>query len=718
MKKFLALLLALIMCVGVLASCGNNNNSNDDAAGATLDDAKELLNSMMKDDNGKATPNDYNVVGKLTIGETSFDVTWATDNANVKVVAASKAGFWTIDVPSVNAAEASYKLTATIKAADGSTANVEFTRKLPVIDNAGVETEFKAGVAYTMFMKQANLGYTVYALNTTQKGENKYIETTLDPKAAAVFYVEVVDGGYKIYTEIDGVKNYLHAELKEADGGKVSKYIGFKADSTCVFSYDKELAVFKITLNGGEYGVGTYNSFNTVSLSDATYFKADNINVEGGQFPIGLMTKEHADTLAPSVKPENNDPAADSVLTIAQAIELGNSKSKDQYTENKYYVSGTVKEIQNTTFGNLVITDGTNDILVYGTYDATGANRFDAMDAKPAVGDTITVYGIIGKYNDAQIKNGWVTANAHEHVFENGECACGAADPNFVPTHICADADNDFLCDDATCDKVVEPAADSVLTLEQANALGVLMGSNSTANKYYVVVIVKNVYQTTYGNMYVKDENGVEFTIYGTYSADGTVRYGDMENKPVAGDTIKVYGVITSYNGAAQMKNGWIVEHTVHGDNHNYVDGVCTACGALEPVVGQTVASAVIADVASANGWANSTQYLEFAIDENIKVSATGGSNTGKYYTSGNNWRIYQNESPAVVITAENGKTIKSVKISYASQNTGAITFGGNTIASDTLVEINAATATFGVGNTGTANNGQARITAIEVIYE
>ena len=67
--------------------------------------------------------------------------------------------------------------------------------------------DYQAGVAYVMFMKQANLGYTVYALNSTQNGENKYIETTMDPKAAAVFYVEVVDGGYKIYTEINGVKN-------------------------------------------------------------------------------------------------------------------------------------------------------------------------------------------------------------------------------------------------------------------------------------------------------------------------------------------------------------------------------------------------------------------------------------------------------------------------------------------------------------------------------
>lgn len=704
MKKFLALLLALIMCVGVLASCGNNNNSNDDAAGATLDDAKELLNSMMKDDNGKATPNDYNVVGKLTIGETSFDVTWATDNANVKVVAASKAGFWTIDVPSVNAAEASYKLTATIKAADGSTANVEFTRKLPVIDNAGVETEFKAGVAYTMFMKQANLGYTVYALNTTQKGENKYIETTLDPKAAAVFYVEVVDGGYKIYTEIDGVKNYLHAELKEADGGKVSKYIGFKADSTCVFSYDKELAVFKITLNGGEYGVGTYNSFDTVSLSDATYFKADNINVEGGQFPIGLMTKEHADTLAPSVKPENNDPAADSVLSIADAIALGNSKANSIYTESKYYVSGTIKEIQNDVYGNIVITDGTNDILVYGTYSADGTTKFGDLDAKPAVGATVKVYGVVGKYSDkAQMKNAWIVEGIPEAE---------------APDHTCVDANNDFACDEADCDKAVEPAADSVLTLEQANALGVLMGTKTTTNKYYVVGIVKNVYQTTYGNMYIKDANGVELTIYGTYNADGTVRYDAMENKPVAGDTVKLYGQITSYNGAAQMKSGWVIELTAHGDNHTYEEGVCTVCGATEPVAGTTTASKAISDLIVSEGWTSSTTKQEFKLDDVVTVKVNGGNNSGKAYTD--HIRIYATDSPAgtLTISLAAGYELVSVKISTVS---GTYAFlcvdGSETDISNVLTTVSGSSVVINSVKNG-SDGKQARVTAIEVVYQ
>ena len=398
MKKILALIMALVLCISVFASCGGNND------GATLDEAKELLNSMMKDMNGKETPNDFDVVGTLKIGETDFSVTWKTNNENIKVVESSKEKMWTIDVPNVNAEEADYELTATIKAADDSTIDVTFTPKLPVIDNAGVVTEFEENVAYTIFMKQANLGYTVYALNTTQKGENKYIETTMDPKAAATFYVEVVDGGYKIHTEINGVKNYLHAEIKDG-----SKYIGFKADSTCVFTYDKELATFKITLNGTEYGVGTYNAFETISLSEATYFKADNINVAGGQFPIGFMTKEYADTLAPSEKPANNDPKADSTLSIADAIALGKTKAKSVYTEGKYYVEGTVKEIKSEQYGNLIITDGTNDLLIYGTYSEDGKTGYSKLAKKPAVGDKIKVYGIIGMYDEPQMKNGWIT---------------------------------------------------------------------------------------------------------------------------------------------------------------------------------------------------------------------------------------------------------------------------------------------------------------------
>ncbi|MBQ6718444.1 MAG: hypothetical protein IJN22_06055 [Clostridia bacterium] len=110
--------------------------------------------------------------------------------------------------------------------------------------------------------------------------------------------------------------------------------------------------------------------------------------------------------------PENNDPAAESVLTIEQALALGATKTHNTYTENKYYVTGVITEIYNETYGNMKITDEAGNILtVYGTWDETGEIRFDAMETKPAVGDTVTVYGVIGQYNGtAQMKNGWFKA--------------------------------------------------------------------------------------------------------------------------------------------------------------------------------------------------------------------------------------------------------------------------------------------------------------------
>ncbi len=281
-------------------------------------------------------------------------------------------------------------------------------------------------------------------------------------------------------------------------------------------------------------------------------------------------------------------PAADSTLTLAQAIALGEAKGHNQYTNDKYYVEGVITEVYNAQYGNMYIKDANGDVLtIYGTYSADGNTRYDALETKPGAGDTVKVYGIIGAYGTttavAQMKNGWIVEHTvHTCVDtdpQDNKCdLCGAS----MVVHQCEDLDGDFLCDDATCDAVVAPAADSTLTIPQANALGVLYASNAfSANKYYVEGVITEVYNTQYGNMYIKDAAGNTLTVYGTYSADGETRYDALETKPVAGDTIRVYGVIGQYNGKAQMKNGWIVGHTPHTcvdtDPRDHKCDICTA---------------------------------------------------------------------------------------------------------------------------------------------
>ena len=139
-----------------------------------------------------------------------------------------------------------------------------------------------------------------------------------------------------------------------------------------------------------------------------------------------------------------------------------------------------------------------------------------------------------------------------------------------------------------------------------------------------------------------------------------------------------------------------------------------------DPVVPaeDVTASKTMAQIATANSWADQTKYTSFALDENITVAiTTGGGNTGKYYNNGTNWRLYQSESAEVTISATSGYTIKTAKITYTISNTGVMTVGGEQVASDTVCTVNATTFVFGVGNTGTATNGQVRVSAIEIVY-
>ena len=306
--------------------------------------------------------------------------------------------------------------------------------------------------------------------------------------------------------------------------------------------------------------------------------------------------------------------------------------------------------------------------------------------------------------------------------------------------------EDDFVCD--ACEETVLPDADEALTIAQANKLGMLFEHNTYAdNKYYVTGHVSSVDNTTYGNIYITDGEGNFFLVYGTYSADGSTRYDALEYKPVKGDEVTVYGIIGKYNSSAQMKNGWYDEIVAHEEcewiaatcselkhckwcgategellPHNYVDGVCDACGAMESISGaeQVTLSMTIADYAAANGWTNGTAYDTVIMDENITVTAkrtTGNSNTGKYYTNGYNWRCYQNEKPEIKVTAAAGRTIISVKFTYKLANTGILTLNGTAVASTELVSVNANSVTFSVGNTGTATNGNIQISAIEVVY-
>lgn len=70
--------------------------------------------------------------------------------------------------------------------------------------------------------------------------------------------------------------------------------------------------------------------------------------------------------------------------------------------------------------------------------------------------------------------------------------------------------------------------------------------NGETTEFYYIKGTVKSTPNSTYGNLYLVDENNNEIYVYGLYDQQGN-RYNAMTNKPKAGDTITVYSKICKY---------------------------------------------------------------------------------------------------------------------------------------------------------------------------
>lgn len=83
-----------------------------------------------------------------------------------------------------------------------------------------------------------------------------------------------------------------------------------------------------------------------------------------------------------------------------------------------------------------------------------------------------------------------------------------------------------------------------------------------TTERYYVRAKIKSIDDAGFGAMTIEDPTGT-LSVYGTYSSDGVKRYSELDEKPVKGDTVLLYGTIQNYkNKTPEIKSGWIIEFT------------------------------------------------------------------------------------------------------------------------------------------------------------
>lgn len=176
----------------------------------------------------------------------------------------------------------------------------------------------------------------------------------------------------------------------------------------------------------------------------------------------------------------------------------------------------------------------------------------------------------------AEGAQGGETPAPHEHVFVSGKCECGETDPNYVPEG--GDGEEDGL-----------------MSIPE-----VLASAEGTA------VVVKGTVQSFY---YTWDDSYGNCSVYIVDDAGNKLLCFRLKTKVNIGDEITVTGSATVYNGTVQIaagctaviNNAHVCSEFTEGscvadtfcvvcgalgtkaEGHNYVNGTCSNCGAVEP---------------------------------------------------------------------------------------------------------------------------------------
>ena len=466
---------------------------------------------------------------------------------------------------------------------------------------------------YKMYLVQANLSKTLYWDGTQDSSER--FATTEDANAAAI--ITIAKAGENAYTLKIGEKFIELYYIPNTTSDRPH----LVDEATGTWAWDGTLGVFTWNLEGTLHYLGTYNSFTTISPSELTFISGSNAaNIGVSQFVCQYEAVACTHEFDNNCDNECNlcgeanpnyvaghvyDNACDAVCNECEEARTPADHVDAEAPKCACDVCGAALDHVDTNSDNKCDNCEAN-IIPLCTGDHTYTDECDAeCDVCPFVRE------------DAP------------HKFENacdGECECGETrtPADHVDTaeadckcDVCgADLDHQYdnacdancnVCDeartpadhvythngDASCNvcgetrtiaaPVNQVTGADLSTIPAILEIGAAKAHNTyTTDKYLVIGYVDDVYQTTYGNMHIVDENGNILTVYGTYNNDGTTRYDALTVKPVAGDVVVIYGVVGQFNGTPQIKNGWIMQinDTVLGNVHSvcteFSDATCT----------------------------------------------------------------------------------------------------------------------------------------------
>ncbi len=593
MKKLLACALIFVMCMGSLAACGNNDAADPTPTTApttapteapVVDTVSDLVNAKnylftMYKDQTEATPVDYTVVGVVNIGGTLFPIEWTVDNASVKIVPGDDK-MVTIDVDDKNPEEVTYVLTATLKDDKGNTESCSFTHRVPaaIILDEGMTYADIVDAAYTLEDGLAMDGTfrlygTITKIDTPWSADYKNITVTIavpgkedkpimcyrlkgeGAENLAVGDAITVDGTLKNYKgtiEFDaGCVLVGYGEHKDYTALLDAAYTledGLSMNEPCTMSgvitkidtpwsadyknitvtmvvngvEDKPIMCYRLQGEGadalaiGDYitVTGTIKNYKGTIEFDAKCNLDNVVKAAGSDEPVEEK---------PQVDPTGMSAAE--ILDAAYALEAGEAFA------TTCTLTGVISEINSAwsdQYGNITVTivvDGKDDKKIE-CFRLVGDQA-----ATLAVGDTITVTGLIKNYNGKVEFDAKCTLDA---VVKAGETPVETPAPTEAPVEE---------------PKAVDPTGMSAAEiLDAAYALESGAAFSAPCTLTGVISTIDTEYSEKYGNITV------------TIVVDGNTEkpmlcfrlIGDGIATLAVGDTITVTGTIKNYNGTIE----------------------------------------------------------------------------------------------------------------------------------------------------------------------
>ena len=304
--------------------------------------------------------------------------------------------------------------------------------------------------------------------------------------------------------------------------GMNSYYISHEKSATPMLKIDKE--TYEASASGEVFDLTVTSNIVTWTLSaDVDWLSFEpatgnasttvKVTVAAGEGGTGTITAS-ADGLDPVTCVVTR--ADLTVLTIAEFL------TKPDDPNKAYQIGGIITDIvmdkddatKPNKYGNFYIKDRTGEAYIYGLLPEKGGASGQNVIAEKGlkIGDFVSLAAPKSSYNDApQGKNAWLLA----------------AYPAKTLTEFLA------LEDDAT---------KSVFYTVSGTVTSIVMDKTDETKP------------NKYGNIYIKDADGVELYIYGTLDWEGAkANFASLELK--VGDVITGYAYKSSYNGAGQAVN-------------------------------------------------------------------------------------------------------------------------------------------------------------------